>query len=76
MVIFEGDPEMPDPESGHPEGVIRGEFLPSGTDMLIFYREWGEQFPGGSRTHMLSDGAWSNLGIRHMKRIRKVIDSL
>lgn len=73
MIVFDGDPETPDPEAGHPEGIVRGEFLPAGMDVLIFYREWGDQFEGGSRTHMLGGGSWENLSV---EQIREVLDTL
>lgn len=75
-IVFEGDPSQPDPDAGHPEGLVRGEFLPAGTDVLVLYREWGEQFEGGSRTHMIGGGSWENLSMEQMGAVLEVVNSL
>lgn len=62
-IVFEPDPDLgPDPfdEAGQPRRL--GEFLDSDrTDILLIYREIGEQFEGGSRTHVIASGVWENL---------------
>ncbi len=75
-IVFDGDPETPDPDAGHPEGIVRGEFLPADTDVLIVWREWGEQFEGGSRIHFVGGGSWEHIGMKAAKRIEKALGAL
>jgi hypothetical protein len=62
-VVFEPDPDLgsdPLDEAKQPRRL--GEFLDSEkVDVLLIYRDVGEQFDGGFRTHILSSGIWENL---------------
>jgi hypothetical protein len=61
IMLFQPDPEEPDPARGHPEGGQHYEFLPEGDDIVVVWREWGEQFQDGKRTHIWGQGVWENL---------------
>lgn len=53
----------PDPLDAHAQERSLGEFIDTdkGIDVLLVWREWGEQFEGGSRTHVISSGTWENI---------------
>jgi hypothetical protein len=67
-VVFEPDPDLgsdPLDEAKQPRRL--GEFLDSDrVDVLLIYREVGEQFEGGSRTNILSSGIWENLTVEQI----------
>lgn len=75
-IVFEPDPDLgadPLDEAGSPRRL--GEFLDSEkTDVLIVYREIGEQFEGGSRTNILSSGIWENLTAEQIDEALAAID--
>jgi hypothetical protein len=62
-IVFEPDPDLgPDPEDEAKQPRRLGEFLDSDKlDVFVAWREIGEQFEGGSRTHFVGSGVWENL---------------
>lgn len=62
-IVYEPDPDLgPDPldEANKPRRL--GEFIDSDkTDVLLMYREYGDEFEDGFRTHILPSGIWENL---------------
>jgi hypothetical protein len=62
-VVFDPDPELgPDPLDSAEEVRSIGEFIDSSKfDVLLIWREWGEQFEGGARTHVVGGGTWAHL---------------
>ena len=62
-IVFDPDPDLgadPLDEAAMPRR--QGEFLDSDKlDVFIAWRELGEQFEGGSRTHFIGSGIWENL---------------
>ena len=62
-IVFEPDEDLgPDPMDDAKAPRRLGEFLDSDKlDVLVAWREVGEQFEGGSRTHYISSGIWENL---------------
>jgi hypothetical protein len=61
VMLFEADPEMPDPERGHPNGALTYEHLSENSDCFVVWREWGEQFEDGYRDHIIGQGIWEHL---------------
>jgi hypothetical protein len=61
IMLFAADAEMPDPERGHPEGAQTYELIPENADCFVVWREWGEEFEGGYRDHIIGQGIWENL---------------
>lgn len=62
LVVYAPDPDLgPDPLDDKARPRRLGDRLPSGMDKLIIWREWGVEFDGGSRTHVIGDGSWSHL---------------
>lgn len=51
----------PDPKDSAQMPRRLGELIPDGSDFVLIWREWGEQFEDGKRTHVLSSGAWENI---------------
>lgn len=74
-MLFSEDPEMPDPERGHPDGVQAYEFLPEDTDCFVVWREWGEAFEGGYRSHIISQGIWENLTVEQIDEAIAAIEA-
>lgn len=74
-VVFDPDPSLgTDPRDLAEQPRRLGEFIDgNAVDVLLVWREYGDAFPGGSRSHVLSSGAWENL---HGKQIRKVLTQL
>lgn len=62
-IVFEPDPDLGfDPLDQHQSVRRQGEFLDSERlDIFIAWREVGDQFEGGSRTHFIGAGIWENL---------------
>lgn len=60
-IVFEPDTTTPDPDDPSGEPLQRGAFVGSGTDAFVVWREWGEQFTDGYRTHVMGTGIWENL---------------
>lgn len=62
-VVYAPQPELgPDPLDATAHTPRRlGDVITEREDMLLVWREWGEQFDGGSRTHVVSTGAWANV---------------
>lgn len=62
-IVFDPDADLgPDPRDEHQAVRRLGEFLDSDKlDILVAWREIGEQFEGGSLTHFVGSGIWENL---------------
>jgi hypothetical protein len=62
-VVFEPDPELgPDPLDDAETPRRLGEFLDSErVDILLIWREYGNQFDDGFRTHIVPSGVWENV---------------
>lgn len=62
-IIYEPDPDLgPDPldEAAQPRSL--GEFIDDEkVDVLVIWREYGDQFEDGSRTHVIPGGAWEHV---------------
>ncbi len=62
-IVYEPDPELgPDPldEAKLPRRL--GDFIDSEkTDVLVVWREYGERFEDGVRTHIVAAGVWENV---------------
>lgn len=52
------------------EGVV----ISPTEDCIVIWREWGEQFDGGSRTHCVSQGAWENLSLSDFETMLEAIE--
>lgn len=70
-IVFEPDPDLgPDPEDEAQSPRRLGEFIDSDkTDVLLMWREYGEQFEDGNRTHIISTGVWENITADQMDDI-------
>jgi hypothetical protein len=64
-VVFEPDPDLGvDPLDEAKQLRRQGLFIDSDkTDTLLVFREYGEEFEGGNRTHIFSSGIWENVDI-------------
>ena len=62
-VVYAPQPELgPDPLDTTAQTSRRlGDVITEHEDMLLVWREWGEQFTDGSRTHVVSTGSWANI---------------
>lgn len=62
-IVFDPDPDLgTDPLDPHAMPRSQGMLLDSDkTDVLIVWREWGEQFEDGYRTHVIPSGIWENV---------------
>lgn len=62
-IVYEPDLELgPDPLDEAKEPRRLGDFIDSEkTDVLVVWREFGDQFEDGSRTHLVPGGSWENL---------------
>lgn len=62
-IVYEPDPDLgfdPLDEAKTPRRL--GEWIDSEkTDVLLMYREYGDQFEDGYRTHIVPSGVWENL---------------
>lgn len=76
ILLFDVDPDMPDPERGHPEGVHTYEYIPRDADVIVLWRERGESFKGGYRDHAFVQGVFENIGRKHINRIIRAATSL
>lgn len=62
MVVFDADPDLgPDPLDDAKQPRKLWEFIDHHNDCLLIWREWGEQFEGGYRDHVVSQGIWENI---------------
>lgn len=70
-IVFEPDPDLgPDPLDE--QGSVRrlGEFLDSDRlDIFVAWREIGDQFEDGSRTHFVGSGIWENLSGEQVQQL-------
>ena len=63
-IVFDPDSALgPDPLDEAQEPRRQGWFIGDAEDAIVIHREWGEQFEGGSRTHVFSQGAWENVSL-------------
>ena len=61
-IVWEPDPDLGlDPLDKAKMPRRLGEFIDSGSDAFVVWREWGEQFDGGYRNHIVGMGIWENL---------------
>lgn len=60
-IVFEPDTDTTDPDDPSEQPLRRGEFIGAGSDAFVVWREWGEQFTDGYRTHVVGMGIWENL---------------
>jgi hypothetical protein len=62
-IVFEPDASLGvDPLDPHESPRRQGVFLDSDKlDILLVWREMGEQFEDGSLTHVVSSGVWENI---------------
>lgn len=62
-IVYEPDPDLgPDPldEAKMPRRL--GDFIDSEkTDVLVVWREYGDKFEDGFRTHVVPAGVWENV---------------
>jgi hypothetical protein len=61
-IVYEPLPDLgPDPmdEAKMPRRL--GDFISSGMDAFVVWREYGDQFEGGWRDHIVGQGIWENL---------------
>lgn len=61
-VVFDPDPSLgPDPldEAKQPRRI--GEFIGPDQDALLVWREYGDAFEDGCRTHVIGQGIWENV---------------
>jgi len=69
-MVFEPDPDLgPDPLDHAMEPRRQGWVFSGLDDCIVIHREWGEQFDGGSRTHVWKGGAWENLPLDEIVRL-------
>jgi hypothetical protein len=68
-VVFEPDPDLGyDPLDKAKQPRRLGLFLDSATtDVLLVYREYGEAFEDGYRTHIFSSGIWENVDLERFE---------
>lgn len=76
ILLFDTDPEMPDPERGHPEGAQTYEYISEDADVFLLWRERGEKFKGGYLDHVFSQGVFENVGGKIVDKIRKKLNDL
>lgn len=50
------------------------DFIGDNGDVLVIWREYGEQFEGGNRTHVAGQGIFENIG--NAKKIGRAIERL
>lgn len=61
-IVFDPLPDIgPDPNDEHQSPRRLGEFVGDNSDCLVIYREWGDQFEDGYRTHILAQGIYENI---------------
>ncbi len=61
-IVFEPNPELgPDPLDHAQMPRRQGEFIAAGSDAFVVWREWGDDFEGGYRDHVVGMGIWENL---------------
>lgn len=74
-IVFDPDPDLgPDPLD-HAKAPRRlGEFIDDNVDAFIAWREWGDQFDGGYRTHFIGQGIWENLSDDQQDAIDGILD--
>lgn len=75
-IVFDPDPGLgPDPldHAEAPRSV--GQFIPSGSDAFVVWREWGDAFQGGYRDHVVGMGIWENLTSQQVGAALAAIES-
>lgn len=77
MIVFDVNPDLgtdPLDEVGQPrrEGVVIG----PDQDAIVIWREWGDQFEGGSRTHVVGQGAWENVRLDTWEEVLRLAEDL
>jgi len=62
-IVYEPDPDLgPDPLDEAKQPRRLGELLDMDRqDVLVVWREYGDQFVDGVRTHIVSSGSWENI---------------
>lgn len=76
-IVFAPDPDLgTDPRDAHGEPRRQGMVIPPGADVIVVYREWGDEFVGGSRTSVISDGQWEHIGIENVAAAINGLDDL
>ena len=70
-MVFEPDPGLgPDPLDVTAQEPRRlGHVFTGSDDFVVIHREWGEQFEGGSRTHLWKNGIWEHLELDDIVRL-------
>lgn len=74
-IVFGPNPDLgtdplDDAKMPRREGVV----ISPTEDCIVIWREWGEQFDGGSRTHCVSQGAWENLSLSDFETMLEAIE--
>ena len=76
-LVFDPDPSLgsdPLDEAEQPRRL--GEFIDSDQDALLVWREYGEAFEDGYRTHVIGQGIWESVTLDQMERALTVIGRL
>lgn len=62
-IVYTPDDELgPDPRDDTAKVPRRqGELITPGMDVCLMWREWGDEFEGGSRIHVVLAGAWEHV---------------
>lgn len=62
-MVFDPLPDLgPDPKDDTARQPRRlGYYFEGDDDFIIMHREWGGEFPGGSRTHVWCGGSWQHI---------------
>lgn len=76
ILLFSVDPDMPDPERGHPEGVHAYEAIGNDEDVFVLWRQRGPEFEGGYRDHIFAQGVFENVSRKIVKRVRRILGGL
>lgn len=76
-IVFEPDPDLgPDPNDDARKPRRIGEFLDVDRDVIVIYREWGDEFDGGFRDHLFGQGIWENLTVEQFADMLAVAEEL
>lgn len=63
LILFEPDETCVDPKDGALVGRKHYEMVQPSQDAIVMWREYGDAFEGGYRTHIVGNGVFENVTI-------------
>lgn len=74
IVLFDADDNCVDPLDEAATPRRHYDEVVSGGDSLVMWREYGDHFKGGMRTHFVGSGVFENVQVKQLdKALRKLL---